>query len=485
MSPLAHSRAALALLAAVVAVAGPASAQSAAEREAQRLQGLLESYVGTPAPGDAATVTVAAQPGFYRVSLSLDRLARPLAAHGVAVDPAALEISIAPRPDGTWRLFDIAYPPLTIRAGERTTLISLDGTVYEGVFDPVVAFSRSVTFTAARLASESSGAGASSRSEARDYRVESGTVASGPETANTRATTTVRDVTQTMSLELPLPALPDGRLVITTASATQSLDVVLDEWKPRRILDLWAFLVAHAGPRLVPAKAELQSALSAALPLWRRLAVVGGADGFSVRSGFGEISAKHIGGGLRLGGLTRSSGLGLQLDASGLAVAGPNLPDWTKPLLPTDLALDADLTGFDLEAGARILIDGLEPESERPFPAEVADRAAGAALPANGFGLKVQPGRLKAAVYEVGWQADLTVGKDAISGRATVTAKGLDRAIAALKAGGPGTAAQATVGLYAAKALARREPDGTDVWVFTFDAKGRPLVNGKPLGGKG
>jgi hypothetical protein len=477
-------RAMLALVIAAVPFAAgtsTAAAQQAAEAEARRLTSLFEAYLGTSAPGTPPTVTVTAEAGFYRVAVALDRVAQPFAGLGFSIDPVTWEVSISPRQDGTWRVFDLKQPDLSYRAGERSITVSLEGLQYEGVYDPVLGANRdSYKLDARRVVTRDPLM--EGRQATREIVAEGRGVPTGQETVTYRTRLSDRGSQGLSAISWP----PGGTDLVTfeTSTVSSTSELAVEDIKWRRVMDLWAYFVANPSrPQLAAAAAELRSVLQQTLPVFQSLSARTQVEGYALRADIGRLSIAELVGGVRIGGLTAWSGFGGELLARGIAIESDRLPDWVKPLLPTEVALDAELSGLDLETVAVLAIDNLEPDEDPPLSNEVVEQFPEILLQKDGLGVVVAPGRVIAPLYELRYDARFEMKAQLPTGRATITAKGLDATIAALQAVPPaGGAGQLLVGLFAAKALAKAEPDGSSVWIVEFDGKGRPLVNGNAVG---
>ena len=248
------------------------------------------------------------------------------------------------------------------------------------------------------------------------------------------------------------------------------------------ILDLWALLVAHPNhDSLVAAQDDLRGTLRAALPVLSALRETVALDRLSVTSPAGVVSAQNLGGAFDLAGLSGTGKASTRLSFDGLTVPSQTLPAWTQDLVPTALSLAVGVDGFHAAEAASEAVNDFDLKADKPFTPEQDEKIGHLFWPASGGTLTLAPSRLTTKLLDLKFEGHATLSSPP-SGQVTVSATGLDKAIAVLQAsaGSDPLAAQVLGPMVLAKNLAKPNADGSLGWVI--DAGHGPLlVNGAPL----
>lgn len=479
------SRFRVAALAGLITLAAlPAAAQEGARREAERLQGLFQAHLGAGTP-DEPTVTVTPEPGFYRVAIYPDRVAKPFESFGVSIESEPFRFSLEPKSAGTWRVFGGEDWSFGYRFQDKSGRLTLSGLKHEGVFDPTIGAFRQSRATIRSSSSESEERGAKDKAESWDHVVEGTTEAAAGDTVRTRAGTTRRDLSQVVTVAWPPGGAAGQSIQIAASAARERQESAIEGVKPKRLLNLWAFLVAHPSlDALTAAQAELKSLAREVMPLFDRISGTSEYEGIAVLTPVGSASASKFLFGVDMTGAVSQGGGGLLIQASDLMVASPHLPDWAKPLVPTVIDLALRGSGLDLEKAAQLALENFDLATVPPISNEVGAEIARAIVPNGNVRVTLPPGRLRAPAYDLRYEGQVDFADLKPAGRVTVSMTGLDKTIAALQAAGGATGTGgALIGLYAAQAMAKTEADGTAVWVIEVVPDGPPLVNGNPVGG--
>ena len=478
---------ALALFATLLPAAG-AFAAPATPEEAGRLTAVFERYLGHAGPGAPASVTVTPEGSAYRASFDLKAMARPLESLGVSLDPATETLLLTPNDDGTWKVAADTLPPMTVHMKDQTIVMRASTYRFEGAFDPKLGAFINSTFHQEGMTSDQDSPATSQHQ--RIGRID-GTMTSVPTDGNTAsvdAQYTLGDMSDEVTIQ---PPKPQASVAVTPSAAPMAFSYKLPtgagslsaaKVRTNSLLDLWAFLVAHPShDALAAAQDDLRGLLRAALPLLASLKEAGSADDFALTTQVGAFSAHRIAGSLALDGLAGTGSMALTLSFDGLKVPSQDLPAWTVGFLPTAVDLKPTLTGFHFDEMMREAVNDFDLKTSEPFTPEQDQRLGHLVWPGDGK-LTLGPSRIATGLLDITLQGEGTIGSEP-AGKLTVSASGLDKAIAALQqatASDP-SAQQVLAQFILAKTLAKPGPDGSSVWEIEAGAAGTVTVNGTPL----
>jgi hypothetical protein len=471
--------------------AGPAC-HAASQAEADRIARSFETYLGHPAAGAAAPVTVTPDGDSYAISLNVAAIAAPLESFGIHISSPAWTFKAAPQADGRWLVtyggnlpLDMTYP------NGAVTMVSED-TTFEGTFDPrIMAFAKS-SMVIPRLTSQSSATqptGASSNVSrlSRDVRADSTATAAGDGVVSGKFTETIGNTSQHVQLTLPHKPEDTARpamefdLAMGDVSATGNVAGLRNQ----AILDLWAWLVAHPSKAaIVDAQTEFKSHLRAVLPFVDQLTA--GADFHDVRvtTQWGRFAAATGSVGLDFSGFQEKGSISEKIALDGFSMPSALVPAWAQDVLPKAVSFDVNVSGFNPARTADLVLSNLDLSKTPPLnPDPVALHAA--VLPTGVLTFKLNDVKLSADAFDVAVTGSIIGGPTVPpTGSGTVRAKGLDAVLDKLREAGASdkNAQNALIGLMVARGFAKPGDDGTLVWDIAMGDNGQLMVNDKPVG---
>jgi hypothetical protein len=459
----------------VIAGHGVAAAQVSANG-ARDVQTTLESYFGKGSDGTSAVrVTTNGTNDGYDVSIDLARLAKPLEMAGVTVKPALFGFGLKPAAGGTWAYTQTSFPTLSMTVPNGSFEFSTNAFAGTGSFDPKLGSFTTYAATAKSLSSRTTDANSKVAADTQDVRLNGTAKDAGGGLIDATFSYATGNFAETIT-----GAAGGQPIRISVADASASGDVAGQAAKAT--LDLWSFLVGHASKdALANDQAALKTKLLAALPLFKRVAVNAGANNLIVETPFGNARVSKIGlteaatGVVPEGQFEFGLSLGTIEPPSGVA------PAWAISLIPKESNLGVKLTGFNPDRFTRLVIDKLDLKAPKPLDLK-DEEALAAILPSGKLRVDLTPGKLVNDLYNVAWSGQIEVDPTMsfVSGKATVTAKGLDK-IRETLAKQTDTVQYAT-GLALVKGMAK-QVDGNDVWELEFDSNGTFVVNGQKMGG--
>jgi hypothetical protein len=321
-------------------------------------------------------------------------------------------------------------------------------------------------------------------------RATTSTQASADGALSTGVQESVGAVSFTMAID-PSAMKPDASakadakpVKITAQSDKASVEMKLGGLKPKPLLDLWAFLVAHpTRPELAADEAAFKTLLTAALAGQVSLDEDVGMQKLTVQTPQGVVafdSAKVGLGGAAAGSASRFEE---HFSANGLTLPPGLVPAMFHDLVPTSFDVGFKVSGFDLTAaGAEAIADmhlaGDAPPISNEDSAKVWARMTGA----GSVVVDIPPSHVVAPQLDIAFEGQVRYQAAKPTGTFTVHMRNFDKTQAALKGLGPEAEKKMVPVLAMAKGLAKTESDGSLTWIGELGEDGMMKVNGLPLG---
>ena len=451
---------------------------------AQKLSAVFATYLGKPADGAPSLLTVSPEGGHYTVALDLAALFAPLKSAGFAFDPARLEYALTEQDDGTWRVTSDAIPPLSFHARDAQYAYKFADYKFDGLFDPALPGFRTGNLGIGAYAAEI-------HTPAMDETIavvsSHGTSASTPAANGAVALVGHQDIADLSGKVLP-PA-PDkagpAPAPVSFQGGPTLVDVSVDGAPICKLLDLWAFFVAHpTRPQMAADEQTLKALLRALAPADLKLVEKVEMKKLSVgapQGTFGVTGGKFTLAAATPPGPKGSGEYGFAVD--GLTLPPGLLPPAMTDLVPTSFSVAMKASGFDVAAGANEAIGDLHLAGDGP----VISNEDGAKIAAKFKGagpilVELLPSRIAAPQIDLALEGQLHLEGPRPTGMLKIRARNFDNTIAAVKALGPLATPQVLGGLALAKGLAKTEADGALSWIAEYAPDGAISVNGMPLG---
>jgi hypothetical protein len=477
---------------AVLAMLTPVSAQTVDEAGAGRIAGNLSRYIGSTA-FETGVVTVSVEGDAYSISVDLDPLAAMIPqTEALSFDLAPFELRIKPQPDGTFTVDGDLMPAGTFGVQSAGTEgspplrsqfeWSLQESQLFGLFDPELAMFSSLSGTMRGLKILSH-----DDSQQIEYTVGATTIEmtarkSKGSGLDLDSAQTIFDFAETVTMPAT-PEAPPIPITIRSPKVTVVSNMTGMQWKP--MLDLLAFGVAQAGRETEAVdQAKLKRLILATLPLWDM--VRGGYDftDLTVGTPVGLIRLANFGITVAMDGIRTGGSLDYGVELAGIALPQGVAPEWSVPLLPTDVSLNFGFRKLDSAGVVRQFVEAVDFDREPPIPAEVREKIVAEFMASRPtFVTERSVIRNDDIEIIVSGEMPFSLGKPTIS--ATIEVAGFDAAAAALQAAAasdPG-AQQAFPFLLAARGLGKILPDGRLQWIAELKSDGSVLVNGATLKG--
>ncbi|BCM20007.1 hypothetical protein [Mesorhizobium sp. J8] len=464
----------------------PAFAQTVDNQGAKELSDNLARYFGKQA-FDKGVLKVSVEGDAYKIALDIKALVNALPEQKLLkFDMAPYALRVKPRSDGSWDVSSNFSQGASFEFNGPQGRQSVDFTIKDGkltsVYDPALAAFTNATSSLAGMTMTSREA-----KQQADVSTGAGTATvTATKSANGgvdfTATQKVADFVETIKVNDPDNGM---NFLLTLKTPELSVDANGKGVRTKPLLDLLAFAVANEDEAKLKAnQAELKSLMLAALPIWQRVDGNYGFKDFIVESPIGEFGAKQFSTAFGMDGVSQNGKVDYTIKASGLTIPHQTLPEWTVPLLPTDIDLNFGGANIDLDTMAKKAIEAFDLNKNPPLSDEFG-KALVADFKAKNPKVVIGHSTLKNGDIELAMEGEMTFPGEKPDATLTVDVAGYDKIVDALKEGAKSDEqmAQAFPFALAVKGFGRTLPDGRLEWVINTKADGSVAVNGAMLKG--
>jgi hypothetical protein len=263
------------------------------------------------------------------------------------------------------------------------------------------------------------------------------------------------------------------------------VDLQLDGWKTKPLLDLKAFTVAHPQRADLAANADAFKALLAPLVASQpSIAENFSASAISIDAPQGKIGIGKASGTVGVSAKGAASEFEERIAVSGLDLPESVAPAMFRDLIPTAFDIGVKVSGFDVNAAAKEMVADMRLDGAGPLLAkDDNDKVQAKLLGAGPLVIDIPPSTVVAPQINIAFDGriEYKMGSKP-TGKITVHMRDFDKTVSALKGLGP-DAEQKYIPMFAmAKGLAKTETDGALSWVGEIGSDGTMKVNGLALG---
>ncbi len=476
----------LAVLALLASTSTSAIAASATPEEAQRLTGLLQTYLGKT-PG---VVAVAVNGDGYDLIIDPAPFFKTLDMKGGTASISALRYNLKEQGGGKW-------------------LVTQDQNLeFNFTIEPVLQFKGSASgYKSTGIFDESLGTFESSHTSVSDVTFLE--EVSAPDQGMTHVDASIKSL-EADSTASPSPAGGlDGSIKITTGALVEKFDMPAPagtsvpmqftlthqnmtetvEYQGMKWQEFWPiinWIREHPSePAFKAGHAEFAALLRKAMPLFGTLKLDAAISDMAVVTMLGTFNAKTARVGFMMNGAVSDGLFGESIAVEGLTMPPGIVPPFAVDIAPSSASIGFKVSDFDLAAPAKLLLDHLEKTSDDPSP-ELQAQLQAALMPNGEVKITLDPGSAVSKALTVDYQGSMMAGLAGKPfGEALVKAKGLDELIKILQAAPAEMGLeQGIYGVLAAKGFGKTEADGAITWKVEVNRQGVMSVNGVALPGQ-
>jgi hypothetical protein len=360
---------------------------------------------------------------------------------------------------------------------------SIASMVYNGVFDPAIAYLRSGDFKASdiRVTSKSDADQVDASFAGMNYRLDSTDSASGNGRLDFKANGSLSALSETVTSAQTPP--------VTIKADSIDFNADLASLPAKEIRDIVLFVIDHMDERNLSKENEetLKSLLKTSFPLFSSINETITANNLTVGTVAGSGGAKAFGYNFSVDGPADAVRFAFGMNAQDVTVDSPVMPASYRPFLPKSVDMqiavpDMDFAAFsdefmkvDLTGGSTNAEESGKQAAEKLFRegVVVVDLPKFTAL-SDVYDIDVT-GKLQGRVDS---QKDYSM-------QASVLARDLDKSIAAIQdlAKSDPNLQQVSFGMMMAKGFAKTDPDGRSRWDVSVAGDGSVAINGQQIKG--
>jgi hypothetical protein len=487
-----YSSAILALplcLSAGIAAATPATPEGAAD-----LVKVLQTYLGAT----DGVVSVAPEGEVYGVKLDFAPLiAKAPKDAGIEITLTPIEFTLTDNGDGTWGMTEDQALGLTMKVpGALDLSVQVANLTGSGTFDEALnSFSTSSTaitgMTVAQKVTDPANVQTAVAYAVDSLRYES--TAKANAVAGVDLVTTYAGNGLVETLALPgLDGAGAAAEMVTVKAETFTGDGAITALRPDAMYKLLAFFVANPEEAAIIAQQDgLKTILKDGLPLFEHMQSKSSVLNTTADTSTGQFGLAEMAIEVEIGGIVADGMLREAFGLTGLTMPEGLVPDWAVDLVPQSLSLDFKVAGFDLAAPAAMLlqvVDFAKPDAMTP---EQQTALMAALLPNGTLEFTMAPSAIIGPIYALTYDGTVSVPINSAptaeaapampTGKATITATGLDAVKQALQAAPAEISGQATQMFAIAESMAKPGTDGALMWEFETSPQTGVSVNGNVL----
>lgn len=463
---------------------GSAVFADATEDGAAHLTEVFQTYLGTA----EGVVSVEVDGDAYTLTLDAAPLIAQATAAGGSATVTPLVMTLTDNGDGTWGVSQDQAVSMTFSMPGAAEIKEEIGSLKsEGVFDESL-----MSFTTAK--GEMTGIKVAETVTAQgqppmtvDMTMAGGTfeltgAAGASGGVDNTITVTATGLAENFSTPASggMPAMP-----ISLTADSMSETGKIDGMRPDAVYKTLAWFVAHPDQATMEAdKAAMKTILTEGLPFFSLLSATGSVKNVAVTTPMGNVGMAELGFEIDLNGIVKDGKFREAISVSGLTLPTGVIPAWATPILPQKVSLDFQVTGYDLDAAAKLALTALDlPAGTKPDAAFEAAMMK-ALLPNSTVTIGLNPGAVSGDGYELTYEGSMVAGPDTPTptGKATITLTGLDKLQAALAAAPADIKGQAMMGIGMAQGMAKQDGNKL-VWEIDASTPGSLSVNGTPMMG--
>lgn len=467
-------------LALLLPIPSAALAQPATEAGAARIEKAFATYLGAA----AASVDVVAHGDTYAMTLDASPLFDFGQAQGVTGQATPFVLTLTDQGGGIWAVTMDQTVSVTASLPKLLDLTeTIDGLTLDGTFDESLA-------SFSHLSGQFDGVSVVEVIRSPDQpdtkatiavaggSFDSTTVANPAGGTDTTYAITTRGLSEQMDATLE-PGQPPIPLTIKADSMDQT--GTMTGLRVDALLPVLAWVVAHPGTPDAAGRGEVKGLIQAALPVFQTMDGTGSLKMLSVDTPMGTVGVSDMGFTVGLNGATSDGLLREGFSLKGLTLPAGLVPAWAEPLVPQDLALEVQVTGYDAGAAIALALTALDSDTA-PAPA-FEDKVLAALMPSGAVTVSLNPGGASNGVYALTWEGSLDAGPatEVPPFHAKVSLAGIDAVLKALNGAPDDMKMPAMMGLGAMRGIATKGEGGALVWTIDGTTPGQVLVNGMDI----
>ena len=254
--------------------------------------------------------------------------------------------------------------------------------------------------------------------------------------------------------------------------------------KTSAVPPLLKFLAAHQDKdEMVKDQQGFKDMLIALLPVFNNGQGQGTINKIEVQTPMGLAAIDKLNVNINVNGAVKDGHFEEGLSVEGVALPPGLVPAWAASLVPKNSGFNIAITGFDAETPTKSWLQALDLSKDPPVAPDVVDALMGTFLPKGVVDVTISKTGVSNDTYAFTVEGTFAAGPQAMpTGKAHLTAKGLDDLMKVVQASPPEAGLQSSAALIiAAKGLGKAGSDGALSWDVEATPDGKVSVNGTDM----
>ena len=254
--------------------------------------------------------------------------------------------------------------------------------------------------------------------------------------------------------------------------------------KTSAVPPLLKFLAAHQDKDTMAEDQQgLKDLLSALLPVFNNGTGQGTVNKIDIQTPMGAAALEKLTININANGAVKDGHFEEGLAVEGLSLPPGLVPAWATSLMPKSSSFNVAITGFDAETPSKAWLAAADFSKDKPVAEEVAAALMASFLPKGVVDVTISKTGVSNDTYAFTAEGTFAAGPQAMpTGKAHLTAKGLDEIMKVVQASPPEAGLQSSAALIiAAKGLGKAGSDGALSWDVEATPDGKVTVNGTDM----
>ena len=468
------------IIAALLLNASPLAAYAGTtQADADKLKTTLQAYFGN----GTDAVKIAPEGDGYKLTLDLSGIAKAMQSKDTQASAESLDFTLTPTGNGKWKVHHEGPLSLSVKSkgliefSEKFESLTVDGEYDEALASFTTLTSNAKNISAKEVMTDDKGMKINADVTYDSFDSSLNGVAGANGGVDLKFTTKLGKAQLTE--DIAKEGEPPLHLVINADGGT--MDGSSTGTKTAAVLQLIKFLNAHASKEaLGKDQVDFKAGLANLMPLFNTLAAKGEVGKTSVQTPMGLFGVDKISVSMELNGAVKDGKFAEGLSFEGLSMPTELVPPWATSLVTKNASIAFAVTGYDLETALKAELAAADFTKDPPVSPEIDKQFAALLLPKGMVNVVMSNTMISNDTYKVTIDGSIDIGPDAKpSGKAHVTAKGLDDVMKTMQAAPPEAGLQGGAAVVVvAKGMGKAESDGSMSWDVEATPDGKITVNG-------
>lgn len=448
--------------------------------DAAKLKAVLQGYFGSAA--DSLKIEPAGDG--YKVSLDSSAISKAAQANGLDLTLQALTFDLTPMGGGKWKVHNDGPFSVSAKMKDQFDISEkAESMVTDGVFDEALGAFTTMNATAKKLAVKEMIVDPKGTTINADLKYDdiATTISGAAAAAGGGVDVKIASKIGHGDLVEDISSVGEQPLHLVIAMDGGTADGTLTSFKSLAMLQLFKFLSAHTTKeQLGKDQAAFKTLLTDLIPGFGTIDAKASLGKTTVQTPLGTFGTEKVGVTLAANGAVKEGKFSEGMSLEGLTLPPSLVPAWASSLVANHTSVTFALSGFDLESAAKAAIAAADFTKDPPISEAAGNALAGVLLPKGIATIALSNTVISNDTYKITVDGTVDAGPTAKpTGKAHVTAKGLDDIMKAIQAAPPEMGMQGGAAvIVVAKGMGTAGSDGTISWDVEATPDGKINVNG-------